>query len=384
MRPSPTQPKRRKSTVPRKSRKSASAPPDMSPQPLPRFIKPEHHVSPPRSLFKPELSEEVSKESRAFAPRPKLSPRQTQVTEQELQAKVEEADADDTDLIPIGPVDEEQDGTENAEPTYRFESAPDPDEDQVALLQQQLEGDDSAVILATDRNDEATSPILRTLLAIFVILLAGVSAVHKSDSQSIGYCDRGSSNNRALESLRLQRAEIRACEASLAQNPNSTDVCPTQWPLPAQLLPDACTPCPEHGTCNAKSLTCDTGFIPKSHPVLFFLPPRPNEISNTINMSTHPAEAAWLAISKVFDGLPAFGSVAFPPSCGIDEKRLQYIGSAGRHMLRILADRRGDVLCTGSSSKKAYSDRDGGDARTWGIKVSELKEIMRKARLCFV
>ncbi|KAI0045160.1 hypothetical protein FA95DRAFT_158979 [Auriscalpium vulgare] len=209
---------------------------------------------------------------------------------------------------------------------------------------------------------------------------------YKNLSTSFGFCDTNSTTNDALEAARTRCAAVEACQRenrTLLYIPfTSTPVpaeeqppaCPPPAVLPAR-YPDECTPCPDHARCAPDSVVCEDGYLIRPHPLLFFLP-FPDAPSIGPTDLPGPANSFLVAVSNALNGLPGLGSVALPPRCVLDPKRVKRIGTIGKAVETQLGLQRGKRLCVGGSP--AVKEEDGGEARRWGYELGFLKEEMRR------
>ncbi|KAK7054928.1 inner nuclear membrane protein enriched at telomere/subtelomere region [Paramarasmius palmivorus] len=385
-RPSPVKPKaRRSSAAPRKSRKSMSAPPASPPkstyQPPP--------LSPPQSNFEPELPAFTKFRTPAssrksgrpsfpsnFSPSPPKSIQQPVIIEdtpppeepaEQLQV-LEEAPEED-------PAPEEEEAEEDDEETQA------PDVDQVIAVQKRI-AEGGRVITPPSVDDafiDEVKPVPLLLRFVYLLVLSALSYAayeYKVESASIGYCDPGSNTNAVLEQLRATRAAVEACNAQnrtlLYEGDSESTPCPLPSLWPAVALPDSCTPCPEHAICSGHAIACEKPYILKSPLVLSFLPPVTDPTSINLSTALKPEEMAWKVISVLTDGLPGFGSVGVVPSCEEDPRRKRHIGALGKAIELALAQERGTRLCYGERERDV-KDADGGEARRWGLPLSELR-----------
>lgn len=238
--------------------------------------------------------------------------------------------------------------------------------------------------------------LFRMLLGVSGLIASVLVLNYKMESSPIGYCDTGSNTNNALEELKGKWNAIESCNREnrtlLYLPPLSVDSsragkidgedgdltpCPL-LPLVPVPHPTACTPCPEHGTCSQFSVTCDTGYLLRSHPILAFIPPSSSPRNTSISLSSSPAEVIWKVISEVVDGLPGFGSVGLPPRCVEDPKRKRNIGVLGKAVESVLAKERGQRICDGEQKDDAFEDNEGGQARAWGTPLETLRDTMKK------
>ncbi|KAJ7109339.1 Man1-Src1p-C-terminal domain-containing protein [Mycena epipterygia] len=348
----------RKSIAPRKTRKSVSAPPEMLPSSSPvRVIKDEPLYSPPQSKFEPQLPPSVTREQRLAAPN---FTRTTFVPQEHPQPKEEQDEIEDTDFADDGPTEDFGDGGQ--------ESAVDEDEEQEdhnAVVSRRIAQGGNKLVVRQSPTEKvgAMSSLLRIVLVLLSLASSGVFVNYKFESSPIGYCDAGRTTNQALEALRAQRLTVEACNRE-----NQTTLADgTPCPLPGLPVPhpDACTPCPEHGTCTQFDVTCEKGFLLRPHPLLFFLP------------AEGTPDAVWDVIRNVTDGVPGLGSVGLPPRCVEDPQRKRHIGALGKAVEKELGAMHGRRVCAGSRGPGPIPDAKGGEARRWGVEVEELSERMR-------
>lgn len=222
----------------------------------------------------------------------------------------------------------------------------------------------------------------RGFLCVLMLIALSATICFKMDSASIGYCDAGSSTNSVLEQRRADRAAVEACNrenSTLYPNNNSAAPTTTSCPIPALTLwgaPDECTQCPDHASCTSTIVLCDHGYVLRSHPLLFFVPPPSPR--NTASVSSHLVDLFWSMLS-ILDGFPGLGSVAFPPMCIEDPERKRKIGSLGKAIESFLGRERGRRLCAGGKALVApVYESDGGDAKKWGLEIENLREMMQK------
>lgn len=397
LRPSPGRPKPRKSAAPRKSRKSMSAPPQLSPPSspaLPSRVKQENYFSPPESKFEPELSPEVQRETRLMAPnfaKPRLSGIKRDTPRYSIELKEEEED--ELNIVgesyahhdahePLPDQEEEFEKFEHEE-EQEGEDMDDEDMNQVIDIQRRLAND--GTIVRRRPRSSSTPFFFRALSWLTTIGLLAFVVDYKLESSPIGYCDPGKDTNRALEELRSRRVAIEACNREnrtllwSADDIGYEDVTPCPvgpiFPLPH---PNTCTPCPEHGQCTQHSVACDKGYLLRPHPLLFFLPPNPSPSRSSLSLASSPGEMAWTVVSTLTDGLPGLGSVGLPPRCVEDPKRKRNIGVLGKAISSLLGEERGRLVCAGEHGDGPVKEEDGGEARQWGFELGDLKENMRK------
>lgn len=258
---------------------------------------------------------------------------------------LEEDDEEDDEQYEIDEQREDNDGHEGEDELILEEDA------QTAEVARRI-ADGGAVARRQTKATSGLSSALwqRIFMAIIVFVLSGLAGQYKLESAPIGFCDTGSRTNDVLAAIQNKRQEIEGCHAQHTGSDN-LDACP---PLPLVPLPhpDTCTPCPANAVCSRFSVRCDEGYILRPHP-LSLIP----------------------YASTLVDGMPGFGSVAFPPKCVDDELRKKNIGALGKKIDSTLAEIRGKKLCVGIDETKPI---DGGEARIWGFRADELQEILRK------
>ncbi|KAF5380842.1 hypothetical protein D9615_003921 [Tricholomella constricta] len=406
-RPSPVRPKAaRKSTAPRKSRKSSSAPPQVLFSSPPRIpSSPEAmRFSPPQSTFEPLLprispSDHLRLNQHTFT-RTSFTPVERR-TPLKAQPKREES-GDELDLIterhPIHDIQEaaKEEGTEDFalnEEDVKVE------EEALFTDSETSEGQISRRIgqsgepIANRRSTRQKGIGFTTVVLRLFYILSGLVALYaviifKQESASIGYCDTGSNTNSVLEHLKARRVAVEACNREnrtllySSSGENSKAVEPTPCPLPPLMPwahPEACTPCPEHGKCTRDSVTCDLGYLLRPHPLVFFLPALSSPRNTTLSLSSPPADLIWKVVSETLDGLPGLGSVALPSRCVEDPKRKRNIGVLGKAVESLLGQERGRRVCAGGKIlEEPVKDADGGEAKRWGVELESLREVMKK------
>ncbi|KAJ7046744.1 Man1-Src1p-C-terminal domain-containing protein [Mycena alexandri] len=339
----------RKSVGPRKTRKSVSAPPEILPSSSPLRVKDEPMFSPPQSKFAPELPPNVTRESRLLAPKFSFVPKE------ELD---ETLDIVDTDFADDGPTEDYGEGAVDDEEEEEEE------EDHNAVISRRIAGGGKqlAVRAAPSDGPGAAGILLRILSFLLMVASSGVVYQYKAESAPIGYCDAGTATNPTLEALRARRVAVEVC------NRENQTLLPdgTPCPLPALPIPhpDACTPCPERGTCTQFGVVCDKGYLLQPHPLLFFLP------------ASNAPDAVWRAVANATDGLPGFGSVGLPPRCMEDPRRKLHIGKLGKSVEKDLGEMHGRRKCAGHAPSP-FRDSEGGEARRWGDEEGRLIEKFR-------
>ncbi|KAJ6630764.1 Man1-Src1p-C-terminal domain-containing protein [Mycena sp. CBHHK59/15] len=371
-RPSALRPKpARRSIAPRKSRKSMSAPPEMLQSSSPIRIKDEQPLhSPPQSKFEPQLPASVTRGTRLVAPNfaPTTFIPQEHSPKQEADDTFDMAATDngDTDFADEGPTEDYVDDGEESPA----------EEDHNAVISRRIAegGNKLAVHRPLAKQTSVGFVFLRILFALVGLAASGVVVNYKLESAPIGYCDMESNTNMALEELRSRRLAVEACNRENTTLADSTPCPPPLLPVPH---PDACTPCPEHGTCTQFGVACDTGYLLRPHPLLFFLPVPAPPAPASVRAPPSPLDVAWRVIGNVTDGLPGLGSVGLPPRCVEDPERKRKIGALGKAMEVELAEMRGRRVCAGDHGQGPLADADGGDARRWGSEVGKLAERMK-------
>ncbi|KAF7363409.1 MSC domain-containing protein [Mycena sanguinolenta] len=357
---SPARPKpARKSVGARKTRKSVSAPPEIQPSSSPLRGKINSPLfSPPQSKFEPQLPPSVTRETRLMAPKftqpPAFVLQQSPKQEQDETLDI----GGETDYADDGPTEDYGNNMEGEGEEVEVEEG----EEEGEL---ELQGGKELAVRPPPAEKVGTAGILmRIMMFLLALASSGVVVNYKLESAPIGYCAAGRDSNPTLDALRVRRQEIEACNAeNRTLLPDGTP-CPLPA-LPGLPQPDACTPCPAHATCSQFRVeTCETGYLLKPHPLLFFLPPPGSG-----------ADAAWRAVGNATDGLPWLGSVGLPPRCVEDPQRKQRIGLLGRAIEKELGAVRGRRLCA-SRDPREFPANEGGEARQWGKDTETLAELM--------
>ncbi|KAF8654062.1 hypothetical protein AX16_003596 [Volvariella volvacea WC 439] len=391
----PVKPRTRKSTAPRKSRKSMSAPPQVSllpqspPQsPLkPPIPKPEPSTPaqkpPSKSAFQPSLPVSVSHETDKIIrllETPGKAPRMSLKAEGDVSVSAKQEKITDRtepeELPSLG-------GTSEVEEVTHVDDADQiGDEDRVSPAA----SPEQTLALTLQGLESERWPIwLRILFILFTLISARTLYNYKTESASIGFCERERDSNEVLDSLRAHRAAVEACnrENRTLLYPPSPDAssstpCPLPSLLPPFMHPNECTPCPDHATCQPHAVVCDNGYILRPHPFLFFLPSPAFPAPPTIAASS-PSDLVWRLLSAVGDGVPGIGSIALPPRCIADPKRKRNIGVLGKAIEAMLGQERGRRVCAGGEYLELnMNDKDGGEARKWGVEVENLRDVMRQ------
>ncbi|KAF9464663.1 Man1-Src1p-C-terminal domain-containing protein [Collybia nuda] len=391
-RPSPIRKKgARKGGIPRKSRKSSSAPPQMllSSSPVQSPSIPEDSpYSPPQSNFHPDLPSIATRER---LPAPIFTRTILNLVEDN---KVLNESDDELDLRDNGqPLVQSEVINEVTENEEEEESQ----RDQTTAFSPRIVEDGKATTprIRHSLSPEEPKPTTFIVRLFYLMVAIGFSIAilnFKFESSPIGYCDTGVNTNNALEQLRNRRSAIEACNrenrtllylpprASNIKGENG-DANMTPCPLPSLLplpYPDSCTPCPEHGKCAQYSVTCDVGYLLRPPPILFFLPAVASTRNISLSSSLTLSQFSWKVLSTIFDGLPGLGSVALSPRCTEDPRRKRNIGVLGKAIEAYLGQERGRRLCTGGKTSEAVPDAAGGEAKRWGVAVKDLREMMRQ------
>jgi hypothetical protein len=233
--------------------------------------------------------------------------------------------------------------------------------------------------------------LLQSLLSLVAVILLASVVNFKLESAQIGFCDTGQRTNAVLEAMTREWEAVEACNREnrthiypYAQVDSQESfvvgqedmLCPPP-PLIPFPHPRSCEPCPAHASCTPDTVTCDNGYILRSHPLLGFVPPISSRATTLeISSDLSPPEMLWKATSVLLDGLPGFGPVAFPPRCLQDPKRKRNIGVLGKAVEAMLGQERGRRLCAGAPPP--VSDKDGGEARRWGLELEQLRNAMKE------
>jgi hypothetical protein len=337
----------------------------------------------PTFKFEPSLPPSFSRESRAAANRAKRSsfvPVPVESPASAAPATDDESEEDELDVIGddtsasnsklataiVDELDDEQ-----------FE-----DEDQTVAVSRHIAQGGSLVPAKPQAH--STSWFLRFLFALMAVASSAAIVNYKMESATIGYCDTGKSTNKALEALNAKWDAIEACNrenrtflhlphlTGSGDSVNADDepiLCPPPAVIPF-LHATHCTPCPEHATCSDNTVKCDNGFLHRLHPLLNLLSPFGSAMSG-------PAVHTRNFIADVTNGLPGLGPVAFPERCVEDPERKRHIGALGKAIEALLGQERGMRLCAGEGLE-VFANRDGGEAKNWGMEIRQLKDVMKK------
>jgi hypothetical protein len=346
-------------------------------------------LSPPQSKFEPQLPPSVSRETRIVVGRASRFTTEHRYIPSGVPDKADESgDFDELDVIGRG------DQSDLLSHSFTREEKQEEGGEEVGEESQDEVVSSLPPISSLAQEPRRTPVILRLLYALIMLSAFGATVFFKNESAPIGYCDKGRDTNKALEQLKAKWSAIEGCNKdkrtlldlpallkdSLVGNedPKATRCSPLSLiPLPH---PTSCTPCPEHATCTQHSVKCDTGHLLRPHQLLFFLPPPPSTLSNTTLVPLQfsaPSELVWKIISEVTNGLPGLGSVGLAPRCLEDPKRKRNIGVLGKVVENILAQERGRRLCAGGMDNEIVTDKNGGEAKRWGIDVEKLREQLK-------
>lgn len=394
-RPSPARPKAsRKSLGPRKSRKSLSAPPQLTPGSSPTKSEESHDLGrhlPSQLKFEPRLPPSVVAQGSRTMPKGKRASfvpveyGNLVDEDDELNIVDRSADAIGFDTSIDRRLDEMEVAAEIEEDEEEDDNEDDGVEYNVAVSHRLAKGGQLVKRPRPPTTPESRStPFFRLLLALFALGTSVGLVNYKMESAPLGYCDTGKNTNDALEKAKRDWNAVEACNrenrtllylqslSGTLENPECPP--PPLVPLPH---PQRCTPCPEHGSCTQNTVTCDTGYLLRPHPVLFFLTPLSSTASSLeLSPSLSPSELVWKLVSGATDGLPGFGPVAFPPRCLEDPKRKRNIGVLGKAIEAILGQERGRRVCAGDQ-KNDVKEIEGGEAKKWGMELAGLKETMK-------
>ncbi|KAJ3573973.1 hypothetical protein NP233_g2098 [Leucocoprinus birnbaumii] len=395
-RPTPTRPKAsRKSVGARKSRKSFSAPPQSPPPASPIQLKSPQgrpSFSPQAAEFKPDLPFLPNRDFRL----PPKSP---------LAKPVKEASPEDTDVFEP----EQEQGAQDHEDVRESPHFPEPIREESVSAEEKKLSEERELSQAEEQRKaisrrvaasveeirlhpaslptEQPSWLMRFILVGICSIIAYYVHDYKVQSAAIGYCDAGTRTSRAVEEVKAHHLLVKECnrenrtslyplnDAASGQDPTACPLLPV-LPIPP---PESCTPCPEHAACSQFSVSCDTGHLLQPNPLLFFLPTPPSASNISLATASSSTEFIWGAVFDTLNGLPGLGSIALPPRCLEDPQRKARISALGREIEVRLGKERGRRVCAGGKNVQDHVKKsDGGEAKQWGIELSELKESLRK------
>ncbi|KAI1795952.1 Man1-Src1p-C-terminal domain-containing protein [Ganoderma leucocontextum] len=416
LRPSPVRPRPRKSSVgartQQKSRKSMSAPPQISSPSPPkdkgkgRELSP---VKPPESSFEPQLPAAV------------FQGRQLSVV-RDLKEEDEDEEPPWEPTQPIASLAESMAEagvhvpTDEAEDMLDDEKATELQDESVDLIAQRI-AEGGSFVNGTPSETPRANWFLRLLVALLLFTSTGLVVQYKQENAQIGFCDAGSSTNSILNDLRERRAVVESCNrenrttlytADPAHTSSPSPPLPTKTgvvdanvssvvpaetcpplPLVPAMQPDECTPCPRHATCTPDSLACENGYVLKPHPLLAFLPvplirkETANGVVQAYEREAHVSSGSPLSdllyagIHYAFDGMPYIGPVAVPPRCVEDPRRKRHIGALGNAIESILANERGRRICEGLNVGLPEGD-EATESQRWGLELEKLREHIKK------
>ena len=271
-------------------------------------------------------------------------------------------------------------------PSDASESAQEMQKSVSAVSRRIAQGPEALVPAKPKQKWSGLNLLVRFIGLVAIGLVSTYGYDYKVNSASIGFCDTGKDTNNGLVAIRERFEAMRECNFEhrpklWADDREDNPDCP----LPI-FSPDSCTPCPRHSTCTQHTVTCETGYLVRPHPLLSFLP-RP---STATSMSwsfpeqwepDYPVDYVWKVFGLVANGLPGFGPIALPPRCVEDPKRKRHIGALGKAIETFLAQERGRKLCAGISPKEVNVDGENEpliEARTWGVSLDNLKGHLRE------
>lgn len=353
--------------------------PSSSPAKAPQFADQLRYAQQsPTFKFEPSLPPSFSREAKTAASRSKRNIVATSVESPSPLAPLKDEESGEEDELDVIGADTSAYENGDADDIFEVEEDEDPN---AAVARRIAQGGSFAVVKPTGRVAQFT---LRFFITLCMALFSFGTYAYKTESSSIGYCDTGKDTNKALEIVNAKWQAIEACNLEnrtflqLPPLPGSGENVPelegpTLCPPPA-LIPYThatyCTPCPKHATCKDNVVKCETGFIHKPHLLISLLSP--------FGSAESPAATkVHQMIADATNGLPFLGPVAFPGSCVEDQQLKKNIGALGRATEKHLSIERGDRLCRGEGLE-IFVNRDGGEAKNWGIEINQLKEEMKK------
>ena len=408
-------------------------------------MKPRSSVKPPSSTFDPQLPPDVARETRSgsrsrrssAAPETKqerLFDIPSQVVEEQesdLEEEARQIEALRQDIAspiqaePIPPLEESVGAIEEDLQEPEEDDASDVDEysdEQVAAVSKRISEGGRVVRHRPEADSNEFSRFARLVLTLLIMASGAVLYHYKQESSGIGFCNAGTTTNPILEGRQALVAAVASCQrenrttlyasevesapppvptgtaaavdqGSQPETESAVELCP---PPTFDLLPhpQTCTPCPRHATCTPSSVTCAKGYVFQPNKFMAYIPvphyPNPNEPS--LSTFTRPkgllaaedsSEVAYSLVSSLFDGLPGFGPVAFPPRCVVDPLLKRKINYMGRSVASQLATERGMRLCTGKNADLPETT-ELEQAKKWGTEVDKLsKEIQKKTSVGF-
>ncbi|TFY58832.1 hypothetical protein EVJ58_g6170 [Rhodofomes roseus] len=289
---------------------------------------------------------------------------------------------------------------------------------QVAAVSKRISEGGQVVRHQPESEPEGHSLFTRLIILLLLLSSSGMLYDYKHESSGIGFCTAGTATNAVVEDRRARAAAVELCqrenrttqyvsntdsatspvptgtasvsgEDSQPARENAVETCPPPTFLPLS-HPETCTPCPRHATCTPSSVTCENGYVLRSHPVLYYVPvpdySPPNQLSHTtftrprslFSTDVDVPELIYSAVSTLFDGLPGLGPVAFPPRCVADPRRRRHINGMGKSIETFLAAERGKRLCSGEGASLP-EDTEIAQAKKWGRELEKLRdESMKK------
>ncbi|KAI0950343.1 hypothetical protein AcV7_008840 [Taiwanofungus camphoratus] len=392
-------------------------------------------IKPPSGAFAPRLPPGVARETRASVARATrhtlvpeaLAERQVVVVPDDLKEE-EEEEEEETQLQrsaarlheAIREAQQARGETEMGEEGLSEEDI-DVDERVAAISQRIADGGGQVIRRKRTMDNTASSLLLRVLLTLLALLGSSALYQYKTESAGIGFCDVGVTTNAVVEAKKVHYLAVESCNrenrTTLYVQPNADSTSSVVSPVPAggvpssalegtltaepcpllplvpQLHPEMCTSCPAHASCTPTTITCDSGFILRAHPLLAMFPvpgtaPRLSGAPSTFtrpayspstDVTSDAAHMVYAAVGLALDGMPGVGSVALPPRCVEDPRRKRHIGVLGKAVEAMLAAERGRRLCEDVGI--GVDEREGDEAveaRRWGMELEKLKDDLRR------
>ncbi|KAH8099474.1 Man1-Src1p-C-terminal domain-containing protein [Cristinia sonorae] len=392
-------------------------------------------VKPPESRFEPDLPAEVIREPRSSIMRSARAsaipeaPKEVQPTVQAIPEEEELEEVQDEQAASPEYLESHEVVSTNEPLSEEVVSEPETgsfdqmsDSDKAIEVSRRIAGQGKQVV-ARPSTDVASPPasiplIYRIAMLLLTLTTSYLCYDYKQEASHIGFCETGQTSNDVLRGLQAHWAAVDSCNRdnrtyllpapdgtqsvlspvptptpSLASEINNEELtgmelCPAPPLLPIP-RPDYCTPCPAHAVCGPSTMTCETGYLIRPHPLLFFLPlsvsPNSPHAQNSYTTPSYlpptsssgtVSELLYKGLSQILDGLPGLGPVALPPHCVEDPKRKARIGALGNAVETVLANHRGRLVCDGVSDQPTGSDAD--EAKKWGIEIEELKDRLKK------